>query len=69
MASQLKKTAYKIILGVFMASFIVASCNNDGKEKKDDKMEDTTKVEQTPPPPIDTTKMDTADTRPVKTGD
>lgn len=71
MNSQIKKTAYRLLLGAFLFSFVVA-CNSKKDKKEEPPKEDTTKVETPPPAPMpDTTKMDkdTADTRPVKPGE
>ena len=59
------------LLGCFMlASFVITGCNNEG-EKKDTGADSATKTEVAPPPApvIDTTDMDSASTRPVKTPD
>ena len=69
MISQTKKTVYRLLLGAFMLSFVVVACNNKGKEKKDETPQDTTTIEVAPVPPVDTSKMDTVDTRPVKPAD
>lgn len=69
MATQLKPTAYRFLLGVLLFTFVAASCNNK-KEKEEPAQENTEqKVDPPPPPAQDTMKMDTADTRPVKPGD
>ncbi len=60
-----------MLLGFFMlASFFITGCNNEG-EKKDTGADSATKTEVAPPPPptIDTSGMDSASTRPVKTPD
>jgi hypothetical protein len=60
-----------MLLGFFMlASFFITGCNNEG-EKKGTPTDSTTKTELAPPPApvIDTTDMDSASTRPVKTPD
>jgi hypothetical protein len=67
MTNKMPKTAIQFILGVFLLSFTVVSCNNGGDKKEP--TPDTPAVVAPPPPPIDTTKMDTATTRPVKTPD
>ena len=70
MIQQIRKTAYSVILGALMVSFVFAACNSKKDKKDDAPTEDTTtKVEPAPMP--DTTKMDTdtADTRPVKPGE
>ena len=79
MTNQLRKTAYRLALGVMLVSFTGVACN-DSKTKETKEVTDTTstKMDNTvpPPPPMDTTAMkdttkkkDTADTRPVKPGD
>jgi hypothetical protein len=73
MTSQIQKTALKIMLGVCLIAFTLVACNNKGGNKKDDKPQDTAKVEAPPvAPPKDTTQPeDTSvmDTRPVKPGE
>ena len=71
MIHQMRKTAYSVILGALMISFVFAACNSKKDKKDDAPTEDTTKVEPVPAPMPDTTQMDkdTADTRPVKPGE
>lgn len=51
------------ILSVMMLAFVAVSCNNNESEKKEDAAKE--KMEAMP----DSTHMDTATTRPVKTTD
>jgi hypothetical protein len=72
MLSKKPNHAFKIILGALVLTFTMASCNGSGDKK--DSVTDTTSVMPTQPtvdtvPKIDTSKMDTATTRPVKTPD
>ena len=67
MTNNISKTTSQVLLGFLMLAFAVAACNNKKDEKKESTVVDTTVV--TPLPPIDTTGMDTATTRPVKTPD
>ncbi|MGQ0740628.1 MAG: hypothetical protein ACT4OJ_16385 [Bacteroidota bacterium] len=73
MTSQMRKTAFSVLLGALMVCFVFAACNNKKDKKDDTPKEDTTKVDMPPPPPPmdDTAGMDkdTADTRPVKPGE
>ena len=65
MTSKMPKPVYQIIFSLLLLAFTVAACNNEKKEEKKETVEDTTTVK--PMPPVsDTTKMDTATTRPVK---
>ncbi len=71
MAIQLPKSAYKILLGSLLLAFTITACNNNGDDKKE-KAPDTAaakQAEEVKPAPLDTSKMDTATTRPVKTAD
>ena len=65
MTNQIPKLATQILIGFLMLTFTVVACNNK-KDKKTETTEDTVTVKPVEPmPPIDTTKMDTASTRPV----
>jgi hypothetical protein len=68
MTSKIPKPVFKIVLGFSLLTFAVASCNGGGGDKKDPPP-DTAVVKPMEPMPIDTSKMDTATTRPVKTPD
>lgn len=68
MTNKMPKTAIQFILGVFLLSLTVVSCNNGGGDKKEP-TPDTPAVVAPPPPVIDTAHMDSATTRPVKTPD
>jgi len=64
--------SFKIFSAAVILTFAMASCNGGGEKK--DTVTDTTSVMPTQPtidtmPKIDTSKMDTATTRPVKTPD
>ncbi|MBL7745302.1 MAG: hypothetical protein JNN00_17640 [Chitinophagaceae bacterium] len=65
------KLALLLLSGLFLFTTAVISCNNGDSEKKDAGADTATKKEPATPPENtqDTTKMDTADTRPVKTTD
>lgn len=73
MTSQIKKTAYRLLLGVMLLSFTVASCNNKKEKKEEPSTTDTLKPAPEPAPvqPIDTTgkKKDSLDDKPVKPGE
>ena len=73
MTNKMPKPAFQIILGALLLTFAVASCNGSGDTKTTTdtttKTVDTVLTPRPPTPPIDTTKMDTATTRPVKTPD
>ncbi len=66
-------TASRFMLGFsLLAAVLIVSCNNSSEKKSTGTDTPAVKpVEQVSPPPatIDTTKMDTASTRPVKTSD
>lgn len=63
------KPVYQIIFSLLLLAFTFAACNNEKKEKTET-VEDTTTVKPVDPmPPVDTTKMDSATTRPVKDPD
>ena len=70
MTNKMPKTAIQFILGVFLLSLTVVSCNNGGGDKKEP-VPDTPAVVAPPPPMMDTIKKDTptATTRPIKTPD
>ena len=60
------KISKLILSGFLMLTFAVVACNNDKKDTKTT-TEDTVTVKPVDTlPPIDTSKMDTAVTRPVK---
>ena len=71
MISKKPKSLFKLLVGsLFLATFAIAGCNNEGEKKEP--AADTPAVkpaEPAPPVQADTAKMDTADTKPVKTGD
>ena len=73
MTSKKPTLFFKIILGMSLLTFITAGCNGGGDKK--DPPADTTSVMPMQPtntdtmPKMDTSKMDTATTRPVKTPD
>ncbi|MBI5371337.1 MAG: hypothetical protein HZA79_04835 [Sphingobacteriales bacterium] len=73
MISKKSTTASRFMLGCFLlAALLTVSCNNSSEKKGTDADTSAVKpVEQvtTPPAPVDTAKMDTASTRPVKTSD
>lgn len=71
MMNKMPKAALQFFVGVLFLSFVIACNNKKEGEKTDDKVEDTTKTMDAPPPAQveDTTKMDSADTKPVKTID
>lgn len=72
MISKKTNLAYRVILGAFFLTAVMAVGCNEGTEKKEPVI-DTPKVMppviDTPAPPIDTSKMKEASTRPVKTTD
>lgn len=45
MTNQIPKTAYKIILGVFILGLTVAACNNNKGGDKKEPMKDTMKMD------------------------
>ena len=72
MLSTKPKQALKIISGAIILTLAMTSCNGGGDKKET--VTDTTSVMPTQPTidtvqKIDTSKMDTASTRPVKTPD
>lgn len=75
MTSKKLTSVYRMILGAFLFTAILAACNNE-TEKKDTPV-DSPKLAPTTTPVIDTPKMDPKDTagmekgstRPVKTTD
>jgi hypothetical protein len=72
MISKKSITAYRMILGAFLLTAFVAVGCNEGTEKKEpvvDSPKVMPPVIDTPAPPIDTSKMKEASTRPVKTTD
>ena len=75
MISKKTNLAYRVMLGAFFLTAVMAVGCNEGTEKKEpviDSPKVTTPpppVNDTPAPPIDTSKMKEASTRPVKTTD
>lgn len=75
MTSQIKKTAYRLLLGVLLISFTVASCNNKKDKKEEPATGDTLKPATTEPTttptqtPDSTGKVDTLGDKPVKPGE
>ncbi len=67
--------AYRMILGAFFLTAVMAVGCNEGTEKKEPVNDSPNvtapvpPVTDTPAPPIDTSKMKEASTRPVKTTD
>ncbi len=70
MTNKMSKFLNQVLFGVLVLAFTVA-CNNKKDGDKKDPPPDTATVKplDPPPPANDTMKMDTADTRPVKTPD
>ena len=73
MTSKKTISAYRMILGAFFLTAVMAVGCNEGTEKKEPVI-DSPKVTappviDTPAPPIDTSKMKEASARPVKTTD
>lgn len=73
MTSKKTISAYRMILGAFFLTAVIAVGCNEGTEKKEPVI-DSPKVTAPPvidtlAPPIDTSKMKEASTRPVKTTD
>ncbi|MBI5857208.1 MAG: hypothetical protein HZB42_06125 [Sphingobacteriales bacterium] len=77
MKQKMTKTAYKIILGLFMLTVTAVACNNDGKDKE---KETTDSAATKPTAPgdkmtpdnnmmADSTKIDSANTKPTAPGD
>jgi hypothetical protein len=54
------KLALLFILGIMLTTFVAISCNNNSSDKKEP---------ATPENKVDSSKMDSASTRPVKTTD
>jgi hypothetical protein len=76
MTNKMSKLTNLVLFGLFALSITAVSCNNKKDADKTDPVPDTATIKQTEPVPAqdtvparDTTKMDTADTRPVKTPD
>jgi hypothetical protein len=70
MTNKMPKAALQFFAGVLFLSFVVACNNKKEEEKKEETIEDTTMKVTPPPPPMeDTTKMDSAYQKPVKTID
>ncbi len=71
MTNKIQNTALKFILGAFLVSFTLLACNNEG-EKKETPQDSTViapPADPMPPAMDDSTVMDSADTKPVKTLD
>lgn len=70
MTTTIRKNFSKILLALFLLSFVAVACKNKKDKKEETPAADTTKVEAMPPA-TDTTAMDkdTADTRPVMPGE
>ena len=70
MTSKIPGLAYGILLGGFFF-LAVTACNNGGGDKKETTSDSSTTkpAEKMAPATIDTTHMDSASTRPVKTPD
>lgn len=76
MTSKMRNAVSKILLGLFLLSFVAIACKSKKDKKEETPAADTTLVEPMPPV-VDTTAMDkdTADTRgvepvdPVKPGE
>lgn len=72
MINKMPKSAYQILLGLFMLTFTVVACNSKKADEKKDAPMDTTAVKSMdalPPAPIDTAKKDASVEKPVKTTD
>jgi hypothetical protein len=70
------KTAYKIILGLFLFSVTAVACNNKSKDKEKEKVDSAANRPTNPGdkmapsnPTGDTTKIDSANNRPTNPGD
>jgi hypothetical protein len=72
MTNKMTRLAGQVLLGFLALAFTVA-CNSKKEKETKDTVQDTATVKPLDPPPNppieDTAKMDTADTRPVKTPD
>ena len=70
MNKKTKTTLQFILAGTLFASFAVTGCNNDAdnKEATKDTLTKEKTMEAAPAAPVDTTKRDTASTRPVIPG-
>lgn len=70
MIKVLRPVIFRLVFGLLLFSFVASACNNK-KEKEEPAKENTEEKVEPPPAPVqqDTTKMDTADTRPVKPAD
>jgi hypothetical protein len=66
MATKKLKFFFQIILGIFMLSFAVAACNNNSEKKE---TTDSTTMPMDTTKMMDTSKMDTGSTKPVKPGE
>ncbi|HTE13142.1 MAG TPA: hypothetical protein VK645_19320 [Chitinophagaceae bacterium] len=69
MSSQQPKPVFSIVLTMLLMGTIAVSCNNSADEKKEP-VTDSTKISAPPPADtlkVDSVKMDTANTKPVKT--
>jgi hypothetical protein len=64
MASKRPKLIFQIMLGMFLLSLVTA-CGGSG-DKKETTDSTSVKTDTIPAMPVDTSKMDTATTRPVK---
>lgn len=71
MTSKKPKLAFQIISGAMLLLFIATACNNSDSDKKDATEDTTMKKDPAASDRMsaDTTKMDTATTRPVKNPD
>lgn len=72
MTSQIKKTAFRFLLGAMLLSFAVVACNNKKDKKEEPSGPDTTKVVAPPAQTPDSTGKNTGDTlndKPVKPGE
>lgn len=67
----IKKSKLTVLSLALFSAMAITSCNNEG-EKKEEPAKDTTTAAPAPAPadtsakPADTTKVDTASTRPIK---
>jgi hypothetical protein len=75
MISKKTNLAYRVMLGAFFLTAVMTVGCNEGTEKKEPVIDSpkvappVTPAIDTPAPPIDTSKMKEASTRPVKTTD
>ena len=69
MIKPIQRTAYMILVGLFMLSFTMVACNNKSEKKTEET--DTTKMMDTTTKPMDTTSaMDTSmKPKPTEQGD